>query len=1376
MIKHFLAALIPFIAPVPLLAGDVPSALKASMIWSADIAPGTQVYVAFRAGIMLDEVPKSAPLHLFADSRYLLWVNGRHVLRGPSRFHPDRPEYDTLDIAPFLHPGRNSIVALVHHYAGATSGRIIRHAPGVGAVLEADGREILRTSADWKSSARTEYQPSPSAWSSIPDVIDGGEWPGDWTATDFDDATWKSSLLIDGSSWGAFHPRTTPLCQESDISGLCILPERKLLADGLPIELRPGGDNLIGFHPLSATNIHPNHQGPSAGTDAVVLDLGRMAMAYPTVDLEADEGSVLQIEYALRFVDGKPAERYGVGTTYTARVGRQTFVAADQWCARYVTLRCLSGRVKLLGFKMTDRRYPYERIGRFECSDPLLTRLWEMAVHTVEVTTDDAHGSDARERNEWVQDGSKASFQTMRVASAGPDRRDGRCQPDCRTLRKLLIDAAVCQMPDGRLPGTFPTDRGAEDPHHFIEDYALQWIESLRWHHELTGDAAFSREMWPVLVRQMQWFLDRRTPRGLLLAREYTSFENPIAYLTCEGATINAFFHKALCDAAWIARQIGKADQAATYAEAALALAKTFDASLWDERAQAYSAGFLDGERLPPSVHAQLMALYSGIVPAGRLAATRSYFLANFRNPGAGAVVGLKANYRELLAGRAGLGMPIMFYWAFTELYRMDTREADHLTMEETRRRWSNMVRFLEDAGTLSESFVDDQGGGMSESCHNYGSVPAYFLSSYLLGVRVDEPVSEKRLVINPRPAGIASASGVVLTPFGGVPIRWEIKDGTWHLAFTVPDGVEAELRLPDVEAGTLVVNGVAGAGGSIKGRNTILSVGPGNVVVQAKTNVSAVPAAPAGLLTNGIREPQAVDVAPPAFSWIMNDPDRGEVQSAYQIVVTAEGKVLWDSGKVPSAASSSVPYAGPPLAPATRHAWKVKLWDKDGNESPFSAEAVFDTGITTSDWTAAFIWDGTTNENNFAHFRKGFTLDKPVRLAKLFVTGHNDYLLHLNGTQLGFGPARSNPTTYGQYVGYDVTTLLQPGRNAFAAEAHWHGVWNDSGTNASPAFRLECRILFADGTTQILATDDSWKTRADTPFIESEPQYFGFAGGVRNRAALRYDARREIEGWKSPTFDDASWTNATVVDRSSYRLFAQRVANQTEEQELVPLSCSPSGDRWVAEFGKCLSGWPQMTLRNQTPGAVVRIEYFQMADGSGGAGWDEYTCRGGVETWRANFGRHTSFKTLRISGVTGPLAADDIRAVVAHTAAEVAGSFTCSSALLNDIHEMSERSARQNVQQGIISVDANREQSPWTADSHNIGIGLLYHHRNTLILDKILRDYAGEQMPDGRFWACSPSPIYEIPSGPCTGRSCCGSNTCSPGTRDSCPTSGRIS
>jgi hypothetical protein len=955
------AALVTLLAmSVAPAADDVPQTLQSSMIWSPAAPAGTQAYVAFRKSFDLAKRPDSAALHLFADSRFLLWVNGRHVLRGPSRFHPDRPEYDTLDLAPHLRAGRNAIVVLVHHYAGATSGRIIRHDPGLTALLVADGREILRSGADWKSSADTEYLPSPGAWNSIPDVIDGRKRTGDWIAPDFDDSAWQVAVPIDGTKWGDLHPRTTPLCREEDLTDIRRLPERTPLGQLLPLELNagetrpwsyPGGfsgtwmwapeaaktvrfktvwsnagfgvgqgsalmircdnrftfyhngreiargedvktgwtgtidvadgdvlaieaedlengdrsaglfvsminrgnhilgtkdfraaagpvpadwkrsDDLAGFGALSASNIHPAHRGEAS--DAMVIDLGRMAMAYPTIELDADEGSTLQIEYALRFVDGKPAESYGIGTTYTARAGRQTLLAADQWCARYVTLRCLSGRVKLLSVRMTDRRYPYERIGRFECGDPMLTRLWDMAVRTVEVTTDDAHGSDARERNEWVQDGSKASFQTMRVAAAGPDGRQ-----DTRTLRKLLVDAAVSQMPDGRLPGTFPTDRGAEDPHHFIDDYALQWIESLRWHHELTGDAAFTREMWPVLVRQLDWFLKRVTPRGLLEAREYASFDNPIAYRTCEGATLNAFFHHALRDAAWLADKIG--EDGDLYQKTADALATAFNATLWDERAQAYSAGFLEGEKLPPSVHAQLIALYGGIVPPERIAATRAWFLANLRNPGAPLVIGPKPDFRELLDRRAGLGMPIMFHWAFTELYRMDTAEADLVALSETRARWANMVRFLEDAGTLSESFVNDQGGGMSESCHNYGSIPAYFLSSYLLGVRVEGTPERKRLILNPRPGDLNEAAGVVVTPLGQVPMAWSVRNHEWKLRFTIPDGLTAELRLPDIEAGSLSIDGEGNTQPDVISRNASVMIGPGSHHVRARINTGS--------------------------------------------------------------------------------------------------------------------------------------------------------------------------------------------------------------------------------------------------------------------------------------------------------------------------------------------------------------------------------------------------------------------------------------------------------------------------------------------------------------------------------------------------------
>jgi autotransporter-associated beta strand protein len=938
----------------PLHAG-VAQTLQSSMIWSPAAPVGTQAYVAFRKEFNLAEVPGGpALLHLFADSRYLLWVNGSQILRGPSRFNPKGPEYDSLDIKPYLQTGANSLVVLVHHYAGATSGRIMSHAPGLTALLEAGGEEILRSDTSWKSSNSTEYRPSPDAWSSIPDVIDARLSPGAWTATDFDDSAWTAAAPTDGNTWGALQTRHTPLPVEIELPGVKKLPGGEAVSSILPIDLVPTsapktyaggysghwmwspaaasnvwfktvwrnstfgsgagcsikvlGDNsftlyvngsqigqsadwqtgytgnlnlndgdvitidaqdlengdhtaglfaavvrsgstvlttsdflctttapaagwrtnvdLAGLAAPSPVNVHPAHQNATAAA-SIVLDLGKMAMAYPKIQLDADAGSTFQIQYALRYVNGQPQEMYGTGTTYTARAGQRQLLAADQWCARYVTLTCNSGRVRILGLQMIDRRYPYERVGSFQCSDPTLTNLWEMAVNTIEATTDDAHGSDARERNEWVQDGSKASFNTIRVAAAGPDGNGGRIYSDPRTLRKLLRDSAHSQLPDGRMLGTFPTDRGDYDPHYVIEDYALQWLEALRWYHELTGDTAFVQEMWPTLVAQMQWCLDRVTARGLLNAREYTSFDNPVAYITCEGANINAFFYQSLRDAAYLAGVASQTTQANAYTAAADALFSAYNTQLWNASEQAYSAGYLSGSKLGPTVHAQLMALYSGLVPADRLAATRAWFVANYKNPGAGLAVGAKSNYLDLIANKAGLDMPIMYYWAFSELYRADTAAMDQEAISEMRRRWTNMVNFLQDAGTLSESFVNEQGGGMSESCHNYGAIPAYFLSSFVLGPRVAGPHGNRQLVIEPRPGDLTSASGTVVTDLGPVPVSWTKNNGTLQFSCTVPPGETATLRLP-VVGSAITLDGNVVNNLLIEGRHVVFPLSAG--------------------------------------------------------------------------------------------------------------------------------------------------------------------------------------------------------------------------------------------------------------------------------------------------------------------------------------------------------------------------------------------------------------------------------------------------------------------------------------------------------------------------------------------------------------------
>ena len=100
-------------------------------------------------------------------------------------------------------------------------------------------------------------------------------------------------------------------------------------------------------------------------------------------------------------------------------------------------------------------------------------------------------------------------------------------------------------------------------------------------------------------------------------------------------------------------------------------------------------------------------------------------------------------------------------------------------------------------------------------------------------------------------------------------------------------------------------------------------------------------PAAPVGLLVNGVSEPLAIDRDATRFTWMSEDTARGERQTAYQILVAssaehlAEGKAdCWDSGKVDSDQSASVEYAGKALPAATRFWWKVRIWDQTGKPS----------------------------------------------------------------------------------------------------------------------------------------------------------------------------------------------------------------------------------------------------------------------------------------------------------------------------------------------------------------------------------------------------------------------------------------------------------
>ena len=519
--------------------------------------------------------------------------------------------------------------------------------------------------------------------------------------------------------------------------------------------------------------------------------------AYTALVLEADAGTQLTLNYA--------------GIEYAAKAGRQTYISSDTCAFAGGAITVKSGRATILGLKLMERLYPFDRVGSFRSSDPLLNRLWEVCVRSLEILSEDAYVDCAdRERAEWM-DCDPPSFDVTRTAFASPGS-DGKPRfADARLLGEMLRRTALTQQKDGWVKAHTCSDRF--DIHALMEDRGCDWVQGARRYYESTGDAAPIREIWPVIVGQMDYFLTRRTSRGLVLAREWVVWGNPVGYVTCEGAGLNAFVYKALVDAAYLGKAIGDLRDAPRFETEAKALATAFNAVLWNEEVGTYYSGFyseadpvkadsrakgmklkVENDLIEPTMFPALWALDQEIVPAGRRARVTDYLLKN----------------------RAQANRTMTFYYLTKQMYQADTDVFDREILATFRTRWKGQA----ESGwqTTWEEF-----NGASKA-HCYGMFPGYFLSAYVLGVRPDLPAFQKRILIEPHLGDLTSAEGSVVTEFGLVPIAWKCSEGALTFSFEVPAGAKAVLRLP---VGSLILDGKPESG-KLDGPRIVTEIGPG--------------------------------------------------------------------------------------------------------------------------------------------------------------------------------------------------------------------------------------------------------------------------------------------------------------------------------------------------------------------------------------------------------------------------------------------------------------------------------------------------------------------------------------------------------------------
>jgi alpha-L-rhamnosidase len=682
---------------------------------------GTGKTAVFRKTFNVSSDTDSAQINIFADSYYALYINGKFARSGPSRFDPKWVEYDSFDITSFLTKGNNTVAVLV--YSGISNGKRMNHAPGL--TLSITGKDFSVVTDDtWKWNDNTRFKQPRVDWQGIYEIVNASTQTSDCLASDFDDSSWKTAKNIDGKLWGVFHERSIPLLSQKEI--FCS-----------PISL------------------------PATINQTLSVKFKRNYLL--TAELEFDATDPCEVTIG--------------GNKYIANKGTHRYRTIDPFGITDAALIISTTKpIALKNLHFFNSIYPFEIKGRFVSSDSILNRLWAMSVHTLQQVSEDGYQDCPWERAEWMGDAGIIEYPLTRVAMVGSDG----VYSDPRLMRKMIRDIAQSADNKGRIKAHHPSDRF--DIHAYIEDYSCIWMQSLREYYEYTNDSAFVREMWPVATNLMKWFLNQKAASGLINAREFVIFDNPLKYKTCEGATVNAFFYKALKDAEFLATATGDASNAALYSQSAESLRTAFNQTLWNNTSQLFNASSVD----QPNFHSALLPLDRGIVDEDKVPLINSWLLKNY-------------------FAASNTFMTYTHFWFFKFLYAQDSEDWDKKAQDIMKLRYVNFYALSNVGYTVAEAFNGQR------PFHNFGSSAAYFMSANILGVTVDLPLSKNLVLIKPQLGYLTKAEGSVVTEHGIIDVKWEKPTDSTHFKFalTIPEGKKAKVYLPiPVAEPQLSING----------------------------------------------------------------------------------------------------------------------------------------------------------------------------------------------------------------------------------------------------------------------------------------------------------------------------------------------------------------------------------------------------------------------------------------------------------------------------------------------------------------------------------------------------------------------------------------
>lgn len=526
-------------------------------------------------------------------------------------------------------------------------------------------------------------------------------------------------------------------------------------------------------------------------------------------------------------------------------------------------------------------------------------------------------------------------------------------------------------------------------------------------------------------------------------------------------------------------------------------------------------------------------------------------------------------------------------------------------------------------------------------------------------------------------------------------------------------------------------------------------------------------------LQTDYLENPIGIDNLEPRLSWIIEDSKEGTKQTAYRLIVGVDhdrvnsingdtpvsgsfSGISWDTGVV-SSDIQMISYSGKDLTPFTKYYWKVIIWDYEKDQS-VSEIQTFETGMMDmTNWQGNWISDGRDiNYKPAPYFRKEFQLDKEmgagkeITSARVYIAVAGLYELFINGERIGnqrLDPIYTRFDRINLYVTHDVTSQLQKGENTIGVILGngWYNhqslaVWNFERApwRNRPAFCMDLRITYSDGSVVTIPTDLSWK-KSDSPIIFNSI-YTG----------EHYDARLDQEGWSEPGFNDSKWQGVSLKSAPSKNITAQQLRPIRNVLEIQAVDFKKINDStYFYDFGQNMSGVTKIKIAG-IEGTEVKIKHGERLDENGRldlSNIDVYY-RGDNETdpfqtdililsgkGEDEFMAKFNYKGFRYAEVTAnnpiELNKESLTAYFMHSDVPSRGKIESSSELINNLWLATNNAYLSNLM-GYPTDCPQREKNGWTGDGHFAIETALYNFDGITVYEKWLADHRDEQQPNG--------------------------------------------